>query len=1371
MRLFFLFFSFLFLLIPHTWADEDWQTNIPESLRPWVPWAIKEQNIRHCPFAFNSFQNKFCSWPANLALTLNKSEGKFILEATVSDEAWVPLPGNEKVWPQTVQVNGRAYEVVAHNGTPSLYLDAGSYRITGEFSWNELPASLPLALGTGIVSLMLDGKDVPVPTIDGQGNLWLKQKEETLSLSDADQLETKVFRHLTDSIPFEIQTHLVFHVSGKNREIQLKGALLPGFLVKNVQGMLPSRLEDDGTLRVKARPGTWAVDVTSYSVSPTTSIPLPAFDKTWPDNEIWVFEEQPALRVVDITGAVAIDPRQTELPQSWRRFPAYLLKPKETLTLKEKKRGDSEPQPDTLSLTRELWLDFNGKGYTAKDNMNGVIHQSSRISAGDTMVPGRVSVNGQDQFITTVEGDNRLGVEVQRGQLLLSADSRIEKAKGTLNAVGWAHDVNNLAATLYLPPGWRLFAAGGIDKVSTSWINDWTLFDIFLVLFATIALFKLLGVVPGLVGLATLVLVHTELPGLGWLALFITAMVALQRVLPQGWFHKAVGVCRWAAIVFLVLLMMPFMLYHMRDAIHPQLKGFYYNSTYGIASSGVGGTSVSVYGDAYPGKQATVMESLEMPSPPPMAAPLVKPMGRAMEKTQRFQGFYQYDPSVSVQTGFGVANWRGERINLVWNGPVTKDQNISLWLLSPWMNLVLACIRVVLLLGLLAVLLEVKCDQMKVCMPPLPFKKTVLPCLLAAFVSITLFPLHAKAEETPYPPAELLKELKSYVTTEINKAPECMPLCADIAEARLHVEGRDLMLYLAIHAAGTTAVPLPDTVQSWHIQSVAVNGKESNIPLVKQDNVLWVGLEKGVHDVVITGTLPERDSVSIQFPLKPHHAVYQAEGWEVHGIHEDGTVDQGLQLVRLKGVAVQEEEAFPATRILPFFKVERTLSFGTSWNVDTRITRLTPRGTTAVVSVPLLAGESVTSQDRQIKEGNITVQMSPEENEFTWSSLLKQTPEISLKAPGNVPFIEAWNLQTTNLWHVETDGIARILSDNPIASWRPLAGESLIIHATKPEGVPGPTKTVDNVTWQTNVGKRALDTKLSFTLRSSKGDQHTITLPEKAVLESLTINQIPQPLQQEGGHVSFPLSPGSQEISLSFKQPSGIKAWFKTPEVKLGLPSVNIETVITMPQDRWVLLTHGPKVGPAILFWGVFPVIVALAFALGMVKVTPLRFRHWLLLLLGLSQATLAANVLVAGWLLAIGFRQHSSLAKSKEWLFNARQIILGFWAAIAVISLFIAIKHGLLGTPDMKITGNGSSPYYLKWYHDMTGDTLPRPAVFSISILYFRFIMLAWALWLAFAFTGWLKWGWKCFSEGGVWRSLPQLKAQNEPKEEIATR
>ena len=1345
-------------------ATENWQTNIPESLRAWVPWVLKERDVPACPSAYNNKDNKICNWPGYVKLVLSDDGGSFTEDVIVADKAWVALPGNVKQWPQHVQVNSRTQPVVSKNNVPSIYLEGGTYKITGAFVWQELPESLLLPVSLGAFSLSVNGADVPFPTTDSQGNLWLKKKTTRSLSTDADYLDVKVFRKLTDSIPFEVTTHLILNISGKNREVQLKGALLPGFTVKQVTGALPVRLEDDGELRIKARAGTWTVDVTGYTTSPVMSLTLPAHDKTWPDNEIWAFSSQSSLRVVDVSGVFSIDPRQTDLPGEWHSLPAYLMKPGTTMQLNEKKRGDSEPQPDELSLNRELWLDFDGKGYTAKDTINGQVHKSSRVVAQQGMVLGRASVNGQDQFITTVEGDTRQGIEIQPGYITLTADSRMDDAKGAINAVGWAHDFNRVSEVLQLPPGWRLLAASGVDKVSHSWVSDWTLFDVFLVLFVTIAMVKLMGFMPGMLGLITLIFVHTELQGVGWLALFILAMIALCRVLPKHWFRTTMVCFLRIAQVWLILLIIPFMLYHMRDAIHPQLKGFYYGSSNYYS----GGSANDYTGQAMMAeqKEAGVMRSLEMPAPPPMAAPLARPVGKVMSKMESFQGFYQYDPSISVQTGFGVANWQAERINLTWNGPVDQTQTVDFWLLSPGVNLLLACMRVILLLVLTALLFEIKCKSFSQCMAKLAVKKQHISCLLFLLMGTVFIPHSVRAEEQVYPPAELLNELQGYVTKELDKQPECLPQCAEISDFRLQAEDSTLMLYLEIHAAEDTAVPLPDTVKSWYMRQVVVDGKEGS-QLAAKDGNIWLFLEKGVHDVVITGRLPERDTASINFRLKPHHAAYNVSGWELHGIHDDGSVDQSLQLVRIREVAAHEEEAFDATRIPPFVKVERNLYLGTSWTMNTRVIRLTPRGSTVVVSVPLLDGESVTAQDRQVSDGKMTVQMGPEDSVVSWSSVLKQTPQIVLNADKGNKWVESWQLHTTNLWHVKAEGIPKILGGGSNPIWRPWPGEKVTLNIVKPKGVAGPTKTIDKIQLTINAGQRAFDATLNFTIRSSKGGQHHVILPEGAVLQSVVINGRQQPLQQEGRNVIFPLVPGSQVVVLNWKQASGIATLFKAPDINMGIPSVNIETTMTLPQDRWVLFTGGSLVGPAVLFWGIFPVMVALAIALGFVRLTPLKFYHWLLLLLGLSQATLAANFIVVGWLLVIGIRQQYLMGHSRYWLFNTRQIIVGLWAAAAVISIFIAIKHGLLGSPDMKITGNGSSAYYLKWYQDIAGESLPRSWTFSVPVIYYRILMLAWALWLAFAYTGWLKWGWKCFSEGGIWRkTVKQPKSQQQTQE-----
>jgi hypothetical protein len=103
--------------------------------------------------------------------------------------------------------------------------------------------------------------------------------------------------------------------------------------------------------------------------------------------------------------------------------------------------------------------------------------------------------------------------------------------------------------------------------------------------------------------------------------------------------------------------------------------------------------------------------------------------------------------------------------------------------------------------------------------------------------------------------------------------------------------------------------------------------------------------------------------------------------------------------------------------------------------------------------------------------------------------------------------------------------------------------------------------------------------------------------------------------------------------------------------------------------------------------------------------------------------------------------------------VFDLFQILLAVWTLVALGLLFWAIQQGLLGAPEMQIVGNGSSAQHLRWYTDRAGEVLPVAGAVSVSVLFYRLAMLAWALWLAVALLRWLRWGWESVTTGGGWR------------------
>jgi hypothetical protein len=162
---------------------------------------------------------------------------------------------------------------------------------------------------------------------------------------------------------------------------------------------------------------------------------------------------------------------------------------------------------------------------------------------------------------------------------------------------------------------------------------------------------------------------------------------------------------------------------------------------------------------------------------------------------------------------------------------------------------------------------------------------------------------------------------------------------------------------------------------------------------------------------------------------------------------------------------------------------------------------------------------------------------------------------------------------------------------------------------------------------------------------------------------------------------------------------------------------------------------------------------------------TPLKRHQWALLALGLTQVDFIPALFVVIWLFALAWRgQRADSNLASPWLFNIFQIFL-LGLTVFVVGVLLDVLHtGLLGSPEMFISGNGSTRTELRWFQARAEGALPRPWILSVSIWWYRFLMLAWALWLANALLGWIRWGWTQFSQGGVFRRGAPKKTASPP-------
>ncbi|MBF0322058.1 MAG: hypothetical protein HQL62_03780, partial [Magnetococcales bacterium] len=490
---------------------------IPEPLRPWVAWVLHDHEEIHCPLAFNDANRRFCAWPARITLELNSGSGHFAQAWEMARDMWVPLPGGSGtggVWPESVQVDGKPAPVTARDGKPGLQLTSGTHAVRGLLPWKELPEFVALPPASGLVDLTINGQPVPFPNLDEQGRLWLHtQRTETRS---EDHLEVTAHRLIKDGVPVTIETRLKLRIAGKNREIFLTPPLAE-MIPMRLTSPLPARLEADGRIRIQVRPGNWELTLEQRRTTPVPSLELPKqILPPWPEEELWAFQANHALRVVTITEAETVDPQQTLLPEAWRRYPTFVMRPGNRIHFTEKKRGDPDPDPDRLQLNRTLWLDFDGGGYAVQDRIHGTTSRSWRLEMNPPLELGRVEVNGKGMLITRMPDSQRHGAEIRHGQVDLLAEGRLARDGKTLPAIGWEQNFQSLITTLHLPPGWHLLHASGADTVHHTWVSRWTLLDLFLTLILALAVKKLWGNFWGLIALLTLVLAYQEEKDLAW---------------------------------------------------------------------------------------------------------------------------------------------------------------------------------------------------------------------------------------------------------------------------------------------------------------------------------------------------------------------------------------------------------------------------------------------------------------------------------------------------------------------------------------------------------------------------------------------------------------------------------------------------------------------------------------------------------------------------------------------------------------------------------------------------------------------------------------------------------------------------------------
>jgi hypothetical protein len=1249
------------------------------------------------------------------------------------------LPGDSEHWPEDLRVDGAPAAAVERDDVPQLRLSAGDHTISGSFTWARRPESLQLAPATALVDLSIDGRSI-APVELREGRLWLGAVR-TVTVPRA--LQVQVYRLLQDDIPLRLTTRLQLKVSGDAREEVLARVLPDGFVPMATTGELPMRFEPDGRLRVQVRSGEHELTVVARATSTADSIAVPQGEGAWADEEVWSYGSNDRLRITALEGVSPIDPIQAGVPGDWRGMSAFRLPRGATVTIAERSRGLSSADAHRLSLKRQLWLTFDHDDFIASDHVSGTMQQGWRL---DMLPPYRLlNARGVDEMMLITDGaDGRTGVEVRNANVDLTTLARVSRDAARA-ATGWDARFDDVETMLHLPPGHRLLAAWGADDAQGAWVNQWRLLDLFLLMLATVAAFRLLGWGGALLAAGAIVLTHHESGAPGWLWINLFVAVALLRFVPEGRLRTWVGRYQFVSLVALGFVLIAFGVQQYRYALHPQLmRDDYGYAAYPLATVDLQAASESrrlaepaamAVQDSVSAPVGAVEEAIVTAAP---AAPRMRLPSVAEPKRLE-----RYAPDAMLQTGPGIPNWSYLTYRLHWSGPVDEQQTVRLTIVPP---LLLSLWRILGLLAAAALLLALV--KLAYGVPTSwrlpPWRSTAAAGLLLALFASSFAPrAHAQA-----PDPSLLTELKK----RLSEPAKCVPDCVEAVMATVIVNGDRLDVQMEVHAQASVVLGIPQAGQQWVIDRVTVDDRSAD-SVARSEDQLQLPLAPGVHRVSVGGRIVQAYELSLEFPTVPRRIVVRAADWDVAGINEGRLLNSSLQLTR-RTTAGATERMGVSQRFPPFVRIHRQVFMGLDWTATTTVERLAPEEGAFTLRLPLLPGESVLTPGLQVGDEGVLVSMPSGESSVSWDSALERVDRLHwAAAASDKPWVEQWDVVVSPTWHAEFSGTPAILPNESsgglwINQFLPRPGELLDLTVVRPAASEGATVAVDSVNLSTRFGQRVADTSLNFSYRSSRGGRHDLRLPPDAQVKSVVADGQTLPLRPTGGVLPLTLVPGQHSVSVEFAGGDGIGVVSRPPQVDLGVEGTNVNTTLALPSDRWILFAWGRGVGPAILYWGELALFVVIALALGRLRRTPLRTRDWLLLGLGLSTFSWWVLIVFGAWLFLLDRR--SGLKFEQRWQFNTAQVVLAAFSIAALAVLVSAIPYGLLGEPDMGLLNAGRD---LPWFVDRTASQLPQPFVLSVSIWFYKLAMLLWALWLSFALLRWLPWAWRQYASQGIWR------------------
>lgn len=621
----------------------------------------------------------------------------------------------------------------------------------------------------------------------------------------------------------------------------------------------------------------------------------------------------------------------------------------------------------------------------------------------------------------------------------------------------------------------------------------------------------------------------------------------------------------------------------------------------------------------------------------------------------------------------------------------------------------------------------------------------------AILLSIYLMLFSTLAIAQSLPEGGGLSDLSNYVNIKKN----CEQLACNTINAiqinKIDAFSKKVELTLKISARELSLSELPFNAEQVNINEIRLNNKLW-YGATKQDGKYWLAVPNGLNNVQMQITLKDGLSVISLKDLKNFENLDQQSQVNLIKRNNEYFLEFDTKIENKK--EVKSDTELP---IIPYFILNRQLNLGNKWRMTTIISPLpgVEIKKPVTVSIPLIKGEHILSEDIKENNGNISVVLN--NTPIQWNSIIDETQQLDITANNRGSYLESWNINSQKDWLFSFSGVNPNYHSQNNYQWLIWPNDKLIFNFEKPKVLVGKNLNIENYNMTANYDTQPFTYNVAFIMNSSLGGRTYIDIPKDYTVKELRVNNKVINTNNDS-KIALDINSGANEIRLVLNQSADWSIITHFPKIKLPVSSVNNSYEFNyQDSDRWIIWTGGANLNPAILLWGILLSLVLFAYFLRKLP-TPLTFTTWTLLLLGVSQNSIFSIIIVIGTFILAALKPIIFKETTPRLKYDMYQIILSILILISLAILLATLNHGLLFNPEIYTSSQ------LSWFTEQS-DTASGAWFISLPLWIYHTIMFTWAIWLAFSFTKLAKWFWAILSQPQLW--LKNIHTENPIKNE----